>query len=237
MKKTIAIILVSLSAMTFGLDGLSQARIEKVYDIYRVRYIEWKSIEEQSVKIKQTQELLQHYRDLTTTTPERREIFGYFQHLLCEAESIINGNPCNDNYNPAGPLTIEKNNFTLTQIRNYLIAEHSNRRVARNIGPLAESPILNNIAQDYALKLCQAWYISHELGGSLLEERYRDGGYQYISGWENLWSGQTSIGEILDQLTTSFHHRENMYHPNFTEIGVGQCANTWVLNYGQPERA
>ncbi len=40
MKKTIACILVSLYASTFGLDGPSQARIEKVYDIYRARAIE-----------------------------------------------------------------------------------------------------------------------------------------------------------------------------------------------------
>lgn len=237
MKKTIACILVSLCASTFGLDGLSQARIEKVYDIYRARAIEWKSIEEQSRTIRQTQELLQHYRNLETTPQERKDIFGYFQHLLCQAESIINGRPCNDNYHPSGPLTIDKNNFTLTQIRTYLIAEHSQRRVARNIGPLSESSVLNAIAQQYALKLCQAWYITHELGGSLLEDRYKDGGYKYISGGENLWSGQISIVEILDQLTTSFHHRENMYHTNFTEIGVGQCDNTWVLNYGRPEKA
>lgn len=156
MKKTIALILISLSATAFGLDGLSQARIEKVYDIYRERYLNGKNIEEQSAQIKKMQELIQNYRGLSTTPAPRKEIFSYFQHLLCEAGNIIDGSPCQDNYNPSGPLTIQKNNFTLTQIRTYLIAEHSNRRTSRNIGPLAESTVLDNIAQQYALKLCQA---------------------------------------------------------------------------------
>ncbi len=174
MKKIIAIILVSFSLTTFGLDGLSQARIEKVWDIYRERYLEGKSTEEQSVKIKQTQNLIQSYRDLPTTPSTTKEIFAYFQHLLCEAESVIDGSSCEDSYNPTGPLTIEKSNFSLAQIRNYLITEHSNRRVARNLGPLSESSVLDNIAQKYALDLCQAGYITHELNGSVLEQRYQD---------------------------------------------------------------
>lgn len=156
MKKTIALILISLSATTFGLDGLSQARIEKVYDIYRERYLNGKNIEEQSAQIKQMQALIQNYRELSTTPPARKELFSYFQHLLCEAGSVIDGTPCRDNYNPTGPLTLQKNNFTLTQIRTYLIAEHSNRRTSRNLGPLTESMVLDNIAQQYALDLCQA---------------------------------------------------------------------------------
>ena len=89
MKKTIAIILVSLCTTSFGLDGLTQARIEKVYDIYRTRYLDGVSTEQQSLQVKQTQALIQNYRDLPTTPAPRKEIFAYFQHLLCEAESVI----------------------------------------------------------------------------------------------------------------------------------------------------
>jgi len=42
--------------------------------------------------------------------------------------------------------------------------------------------------------------------------------------------------EVLDQLTTSIHHRENMYQEKFEEIGVGQCDHIWVLNYGTPKK-
>lgn len=38
--------------------------------------------------------------------------------------------------------------------------------------------------------------------------------------------------ELLDQLTTSIYHRENMYQEEFREIGIGQCDMIWVLNYG-----
>ncbi len=156
MKKILIALLLSLYASAFALDGLAQARIEKVWDIYRERYLDGTSTEQQSIKIKQTQELIQNYRNLPTTPAARGEIFAYFQHLLCEAESVIDGASCNDGYIPAGPLTIEKDSLTLTQIRNYLITEHSNRRVARNLGPLTESTLLDNIAQKYALELCQA---------------------------------------------------------------------------------
>jgi uncharacterized protein YkwD len=51
-------------------------------------------------------------------------------------------------------------------------------------------------------------------------------------GAENLGYGQTTIGELLDQLTTSIGHRENMYLEDVDEIGIGQCDMIWVLNYG-----
>ena len=156
MKKIIALLLISLSVTVSGLDGLEQARIERVYDIYRERYIAGKSTEEQSHAIQQTQMLVQNYRDMPTTPPARKEIFAYFQHLLCEAESVIDGTECQDTYITPGILTIAKDNLILAQIRTYLIKEHSDRRVARNLGPLTESTILDAIAQKYALDLCQA---------------------------------------------------------------------------------
>lgn len=151
---------------------------------------------------------------------------------MCEAESVIDGSECLDNYTPTGPLTADKATYTLAQIRSLLIAEHSARRVHRGLSELTQSSKLDAIAQKYALELCRAGYITHELGGSTLEQRYNDGKYNYTWGGENLGSGQTTIAEILDQLTTSVHHRENMYHPKFRQIGVGQCEDIWVINYG-----
>lgn len=97
-----------------------------------------------------------------------KESYDYLRHLFCEAESIINGLVCQDNYVPAGPLTTDIQNMTLISIRRALIAEHSKRRTQRGLGGLRESEKLNTIAQKYALELCKAGYITHELNGSQL---------------------------------------------------------------------
>lgn len=106
-------------------------------------------------------------------------MYSYLRHLFCEAESIINGLICQDSYNPAGPLTNDIQTMTLPNIRATLIGEHSKRRTSRGLSELKESTRLNIIAQKYADALCAAGYISHELNGSKLEQRYDDGGYNY----------------------------------------------------------
>lgn len=108
-----------------------------------------------------------------------RAVYSYLVHLFCEAESIINGFVCQDNYNPVGPLTTNIDNMTLSTIRSTLIVEHNKRRKERGLSELKESVKLNIIAQKYADALCAAGYISHELNGSKLEERYDDGMYNY----------------------------------------------------------
>ncbi len=230
--KRILLLILCVASPLLALSGLSQIKMEELYDSYRTRFIEWRTIEEQSTKIQAIQKALQIYINHPRVTPAGKLMFDYLRHLFCEAESVINGRICQDNYTPSGPLTQDIGRLTLDQIRWYLIAEHSVRRQQRGLGKLIESNTLNTIAQEYAEKLCEAWYISHELNGSQLEQRYEDGGYNYRLGGENLWSWQRTISQILDQLTTSLHHRENMYEPRFQELGVGQCDDIWVLNYG-----
>jgi hypothetical protein len=40
MKKIIALFLLFVAGLSYGLDGYSQVRMEKVYDSYRARFIE-----------------------------------------------------------------------------------------------------------------------------------------------------------------------------------------------------
>lgn len=232
MKKILSIFLISISSLSFALDGYSQARMEKIYDTYRAKIIDGRPATEQALKMQKIQKALRLYTNSTRITENTKAMFAYLGHLFCEAESIVDGNICQDGYTPKGLLTYQKNTLTLDTIRSLLIAEHSKRRTDRGLSPLTESSTLDSIAQNYALALCKAGYITHELGGSTLEQRFRDGGYVYTIGGENLGSGQTTITQILDQLITSIHHRENMFEPDFREIGVGQCDNIWVLNYG-----
>ena len=157
---------------------------------------------------------------------------SYLEHLFCHTQSLLTGYYCQDNYFPASLLTTHKKELSITQIRDILTEEHSRRRLERSLGELTQSEVLNTIAQNYALELCNAGEITHTLNGSTLEKRYTDGNYDYIWGGENLGLGQENVMELLDQLTTSIHHRENMYQGEFEEIGIGQCDTIWVLNYG-----
>jgi uncharacterized protein YkwD len=236
MKKIISIVLICIPYLAFSLSGLSQIKMEKIYDNYRIRYIEGQNAETQSIKIKSIQKALKWQISNPKNSASAKSMYDYLRHLFCEAESIINGLVCDDAYLSPGPLTTNITNMSKESIRSNLIAEHSKRRIDRGLGWLKESKTLSSIAQKYAESLCSAWYISHELNGSKLENRYDEGGYNYSFGGENLGSGQTTVGQILDQLTTSLHHRENMYEAEFREIGVGQCRDTWVLNYGTPAK-
>ena len=235
MKKIIALLCLCMSVSSFALDGLVQAKVEKAFDTLKMRFLDPLPTDQQSKKIQQIQKMVDGLVSKSTISSDQKDILTYFNHLLCEGESIIDGMVCQDNYTPPSQLTASKDTLTLDQIRKLLIAEHSQRRLDRGFSALTESTTLDTIAQNYALALCKAGYITHELNGSTLEKRFQDAGYVYSWGGENLGSGQNTIAEILDQLTTSIHHRENMYQPEFREIGVGQCDSTWVLDYGTPQ--
>lgn len=132
------------------------------------------------------QKALWAYQNKAGTSETDKMKFAYLSHLFCEAESIIDGRICQDNYTISETLTAHKNTLELSEIRRLLIEEHSKRRVNRGLSILTESQALNAIAQKYALSLCKAGYISHDLNGSTLEKRYQEGKYSYKIGGENL---------------------------------------------------
>ena len=141
--------------------------------------------------------------------------------MFCMTKSLTDGILCRDTYHDADSAIMkEKDTMTIGEIRSVLLQEHNVRRKNRNLVELSPSETLDAIAQKYALKLCKVGTISHGLDGSTLSQRYNDGNYNYELGAENLGLGQTTIGELLDQLTTSIGHRENMYHEDLRELGI-----------------
>lgn len=232
MKRFIAIACVFLSTGVQALSGAAQVRVEALYDDYRKRYLAPVSTEKQIEVLTKTQTALSQYKKRPSLSPAARDIISYLEHLFCHTQSLLSGYYCEDNYHPSSLLTRNKNELTLSQIRNLLTTEHSKRRVDRGLSTLSRSIELDAIAQSYALQLCEAWEITHTLNGSTLEMRFKSGNYDYTWGGENLGLWQENIMELLDQLTTSIYHRENMYQGEFRELGIGQCENIWVLNYG-----
>lgn len=232
MKRFIAISCIILWTSAHALSGAAQIRVEALYDQYRKQYLSPYSIEKQVEVLSTTQKALMKYKKRPNLSGPAIDAISYLEHLFCHTKSLFTGYYCEDNYYRPSALTMNKNKLTLTQTRNLLTQEHSKRRTQRGLSALAKSSILDSIAQNYALELCEAWEITHTLNGSTLQMRYENGGYNYSWWGENLGLGQENIMELLDQLTTSIYHRENMYQPEFRELGIGQCENIWVLNYG-----
>lgn len=218
MKRLLLIMCLFSATAIHALSGAAQVRVEALYDEYRKRYLTPYSTEKQIEILTKTQVALTEYKKRPNLSEPAIEIISYLEHLFCHTKSLFSGYYCEDNYHPAGPLTTHKDKLTLTQIRNLLTQEHSTRRVNRGLSALARSSVLDTIAQNYALELCKAKEITHTLNGSTLQLRYEDKNYDYIWGGENLGLGQENIMELLDQLTTSIYHRENMYHEEFREL-------------------
>jgi uncharacterized protein YkwD len=232
MKRLIIIASILFFAGTEALSGSAQIRVEALYDKYRKQYLAPVTTEKQIQILSKTQWALSQYKKRPSLSQPAREIISYLEHLFCHTHSLLTGYSCEHNYHPSSLLTKNKNELTLSEIRVLLTEEHSRRRIERGLNKLTHSETLDTIAQKYALELCAAWEITHTLNGSTLETRFQNGDYEYTWWGENLGLGQESIMELLDQLTTSIYHRENMYQSEFRELGIGQCDNIWVLNYG-----
>jgi uncharacterized protein YkwD len=230
MKKIILLILL-LGGNLYALSWNEQIKMEKIFDTFKEKHLAWKTETEQLIKLNTVMKALElskkKYHSIQSS-------ISYLTYLLCQERSIQASIICPIEYHPKSLYTTSVTDLTLHEVRTRLIEEHNHRRNQRWLSELASNLKLHNIAQNYALKLCDAGEITHTLGGSLLENRYEDGGYEYIMWWENLAQGQDNIMETLDQLTTSLYHRENMYRKGFSEIGIWYCDNIWVINYGTP---
>lgn len=62
MKKIIALFLLFVTGFSYGLDGYSQARMEKIFDSYRTRFIEGRTPDEQASRMQKIQKALQVYQ-------------------------------------------------------------------------------------------------------------------------------------------------------------------------------
>lgn len=228
MKKIIILILlqvVNLHALSWN----DQIKMEKIFDTFKEKYLVSKTGKEQLAVINAGLKALDLYIKKHSSA---QSSFNYLSYLLCQERSIQAGIICTLPYRPSSIYTENAADITLHEIRKRLTMEHNNRRIERWLAVLSENLVLHNIAQDYALKLCKAGEITHTLDNSTLEQRFEDGGYDYVYWWENLAQWQENIMETLDQLTTSYYHRVNMYHKSYSEIGIGHCDTIWVINYG-----
>lgn len=131
MKRLITISCVLFCASTQALSGAAQIRVEVLYDEYRKRHLAPVSTERQVEILSKTQSALAQYRNRPSLSQPARDIISYLEHLFCHTQSLLTGYYCEDNYHPASLLTKNKNELSLSRIRNLLTQEHSKRRVDR----------------------------------------------------------------------------------------------------------
>lgn len=186
MKRFITISCIILCSSVQALSGAAQIRVEAVYDEYRKRHLSPVTTERQIEILSKTQIALNQYKKRPSLSQPARDIISYLEYLFCHTQSLLTGYYCEDNYRPASLLTKNKNELTLSQIRNLLTQEHSKRRVERGLSTLTRSTTLDAIAQSYALELCAVGEITHTLNGSTLGMRFQAGNYDYTWGGENL---------------------------------------------------
>lgn len=232
MKYFIFTVILVSGFSSFALSGALETQVEKVYDRFVSKTLARHDEKKQIVILSGTIRALETYQSKKQPKEPTKGIVRYLNHLFCTTLTTLDGTLCRDGYLTQDDLLSPVEEMSQSELREIFIREHSARRADRGYSELTASPKLTDIAQMYAEKLCSAGELTHELDGSTLESRLRDGGYTARYYGENIGAGQPTIGDILDQFTISPPHRANLYRPEYTHIGIGHCDDTWVVNYG-----
>ena len=113
-------------------------------------------------------------------------------------------------------------------------------RAENGLPPLAESPLLNADAQQYADFIASRSILSHTADGRTLDARAEAAGY---TGWkalgENLAGGYDTPEQAVTAWLASPGHHDIIMSPSYTETGVGCAWNAaspygsfWVQEFG-----
>jgi uncharacterized protein YkwD len=113
-------------------------------------------------------------------------------------------------------------------------------RAENGLLPLAESPLLNADAQQYADFIASRSILSHTADGRTLDARAEAAGY---TGWkalgENLAGGYDTPEQAVTAWLASPGHHDIIMSPSYTETGVGCAWNAaspygsfWVQEFG-----
>ncbi len=114
-------------------------------------------------------------------------------------------------------------------------------RQAQGLDPVTYSQTLEELATEYACELIHYGYFGHvnTVTGGTLADRAAAVGYDYWIVGENLAAGQRSPAQAMSDWLGSPCHRENIFNPAFTELGVGTRVGGnygfyWVQEFGRP---
>lgn len=114
-------------------------------------------------------------------------------------------------------------------------------RTKAGLSTLVWNGTLEGEAADYACDLVSYNFFAHvnPVTGSTLRDRAATVGYEFRIIGENLAAGQQTPAEAVRAWMDSPSHRDNIMHPDFTELGVavrlgGDYGIVWVQEFGRP---
>ena len=103
------------------------------------------------------------------------------------------------------------------------------------VRPLGYSPALQAAAESHAQYMNRTGNFSHRgAGGSRLQNRLRQAGYQFCRASENIAAGQTNLGRVLNDWMASRGHRANILDARVTQYGLARSGAYWVVVFGRP---
>lgn len=131
MKRLTTLLLLIAWSTSLALNGSRQVHVEELYDTYRSKYLSPLTESKQVETLTKIQTALSQYRQRPGTSTGVKDMVSYLEHLFCHTKSLLTGYYCEDNYRPSSQLTTSKNNFSISELRQLLIQEHSKRRIER----------------------------------------------------------------------------------------------------------
>lgn len=120
---------------------------------------------------------------------------------------------------PTGDMTAEQEQFL--KLINDLRAQHG-------LPPVTLNNLLNQTAMNYSQALDESGQFTHNLNGTSVGDRIKQGGYNMSTATENIAKGQGSVEEAFQSWVNSPGHLKNLLNPNITEIGLGMVNNVWT---------
>ena len=117
----------------------------------------------------------------------------------------------------------QKPSVTLSNDEKTILELTNKARAEKNLPPLTVNPVLTAVARAHSANMAKQEKMDHILDGKSPFDRMRDAGYDFLKGGENIAACKAAIGlpDILHAWMESKQHRENILHPEYTEIGLG----------------
>lgn len=118
--------------------------------------------------------------------------------------------------------------FLALVLPNTLVDETNQDRVAANLAPLAENPILTAAAQQKANDMAAKGYFSHTSPEGLTPWHwFQKVGYAYTYAGENLAVNFSDSNDVTNAWMRSPDHRANILNPNYTQIGIATAPGNY----------
>lgn len=132
----------------------------------------------------------------------------------------------------------------LTAIEQRLLALTNEARQQAHLPLLRTSEVLQQVARAHSANMAKQEKLDHILDGKNPFQRLKEAGYRYRRAGENVATGSPDFTpeQVFAAWMKSPTHRENILHPEYTEIGIGVARSAsgdlyYTQVFGKPRAA